>query len=69
MVQGNTPRPLVDRLHAAMREVVALPSMAARLTDLGAEPRTDGPEAFRAWLTRGTETYGRIVRANNIRSE
>jgi tripartite-type tricarboxylate transporter receptor subunit TctC len=69
MVQGNTPRPLVERLHAAMREVVALPSMAARLTELGAEPRTDGPEAFRTWLTRGTETYGRIVRANNIRSE
>jgi tripartite-type tricarboxylate transporter receptor subunit TctC len=67
MVQGNTPRPVVERLHAELRTVVAQPAIAARLADLGAEARTDGPDAFRAWLTRETETYGRIIRANNVR--
>ncbi|MBP0491271.1 Bug family tripartite tricarboxylate transporter substrate binding protein [Pararoseomonas indoligenes] len=69
MVQGNTPKPLVERLHAALREVVTVPTIAARFKELGAEPRTDGPEAFREWLGRSTTTFGRIVQANNIKAE
>jgi tripartite-type tricarboxylate transporter receptor subunit TctC len=67
MVQGNTPRPVVERLHTALRKAAAQPAIAARLTELGAEPRTDGPDAFRDWLTRQTETYTRLIRENNIR--
>ncbi|MBB5692018.1 Bug family tripartite tricarboxylate transporter substrate binding protein [Muricoccus pecuniae] len=67
MVQGNTPRPLVERLHRELRAIVALPPIAARLADLGAEPRTEGPDAFRQWLTAQTETYTRLIRANNVR--
>ncbi|HEY8611045.1 MAG TPA: tripartite tricarboxylate transporter substrate binding protein [Roseomonas sp.] len=67
MVQGNTPRPVVERLHKELSAIVALPAIAARLTELGAEPRTEGPDAFRNWLTQTTETYTRLIRANNVR--
>ena len=46
---------------------VALPAIAARLTELGAEPRTEGPDAFRNWLGRETDTYTKLIRDNNVR--
>jgi tripartite-type tricarboxylate transporter receptor subunit TctC len=69
LVQGNTPRPLVERLAKELRGIVAQPAIAARLAELGGEPRTDGPDSFRDWLVRETETYGAIVRKHNIRPE
>ncbi|MBC9205472.1 tripartite tricarboxylate transporter substrate binding protein [Roseomonas aerophila] len=69
MVQGNTPRPLVERLYKELRDILGQPAMVTRLTDLGGEPRPEGPDAFRTWLTQATETYGAIVRKHNIRPE
>jgi tripartite-type tricarboxylate transporter receptor subunit TctC len=69
LVQANTPRPLLARLEAAMRDTMAQPAIAARVAELGGETRTDGPDAFRTWLTQATEVYGGIVRKHNIRPE
>jgi tripartite-type tricarboxylate transporter receptor subunit TctC len=55
MVQGNTPRPLVERLYKELRDILGQPAMVTRLTDLGGEPRPEGPDAFRSWLTQATE--------------
>jgi tripartite-type tricarboxylate transporter receptor subunit TctC len=67
LVAGGTPAPAVARLDAALRAVLARPEVARRMADIGAEVRALGPEAFRAWLATETETWGRVVRANNIR--
>jgi len=69
MVQGRTPPAQVDRLLAAIRAVMAQPAVAARLAELGGEPRTEGPEMFRTWLARESKTYGDIVRRHNIKPE
>ncbi|WBV44097.1 tripartite tricarboxylate transporter substrate binding protein [Pseudoroseomonas cervicalis] len=69
LVQGGTPRPLVARLEAVLRETLAQPAIAARLAELGGEVRTDGPEAMRDWLSQASARYGAIVRAHNIRPE
>ncbi|EHM01940.1 Tat pathway signal sequence domain protein [Acetobacteraceae bacterium AT-5844] len=69
MVQGNTPRPLIDRLHKELRDILAKPEIASRLADLGGEARPEGPEAFRTWLAQSTATFGDIVRKHNIRPE
>lgn len=67
LVAGGTPAPVVARLDAALRAALARPEVARRMADLGAEVRAMGPEAFRAWLAAETVTWGRVVRANNIR--
>ncbi|UFN50168.1 tripartite tricarboxylate transporter substrate binding protein [Roseomonas sp. OT10] len=69
MVQGNTPRPLVQKLEAALREILAQPNIASRLGDLGGEAKTEGPDAFRTWLARATDEFGRVVKTHNIRPE
>ncbi|MBX9699918.1 MAG: tripartite tricarboxylate transporter substrate binding protein [Acetobacteraceae bacterium] len=64
-----TPVPVLDRLHAEIAAVLALPEIAERIRALGGEPE-GGP---RAALTRAiAEEYARwgtIVREANIRSE
>lgn len=69
MVQGNTPRPLIERLVGELRAVAAQPAIAAKLADLGGEAKVEGQEAFRAWLAKATDEYGAIVRKNNIKPE
>ncbi|MBO1080691.1 Bug family tripartite tricarboxylate transporter substrate binding protein [Roseomonas haemaphysalidis] len=69
MVQGNTPPALIRRLEVALREAVAQPAMTARLAELGGEPRTDGPEAFRTWLAASTTEFGGVVTKHGIKPE
>ena len=67
LVQGATPAPIIARLDEAFRTALANPDIARRMADLGAEIRAIGPEPFRQWLAAETQSWGRVVRANNIR--
>jgi tripartite-type tricarboxylate transporter receptor subunit TctC len=67
LVPAATPPALVQRLDAAFRAGLAEPEVTRRLAAIGAEPRAEGPDAFRRWLESETETWGRVIRANNIR--
>lgn len=67
LVAGGTPAPLIARLDEALRAALAVPAVAQRMASLGAETRAMGPGPFRTWLAEETETWGRIVRANNIK--
>ena len=67
LVQGKTPKPVVERLEAELRKVLEEPAVRARIAELGGEVRADGAEAFRRRLRADTEQLGAIIRANNIR--
>ncbi len=67
LVQGKTPKPVVERLEAELRKVLEEPAIRARIAELGGEVRADGAEAFRRRLRADTEQLGAIIRANNIR--
>jgi tripartite-type tricarboxylate transporter receptor subunit TctC len=63
---ANLPRPIVDRMYAELRRVMAMPDVRDRLLPLAVEPAPNGPEAFRAMLVAETELWGRVIRAANI---
>jgi tripartite-type tricarboxylate transporter receptor subunit TctC len=69
LAQGNTPRPVVERVSNELRAILDQPAIAARLTELGGEPRTEGPDAFRRWLDAETASFTEVIRRNNIRAE
>lgn len=56
---------LLDAASAAMRD----PALLMRLKELGMEPATGTPEAFRAQIASALERNRRIVRAANIHAE
>ncbi|MES2711303.1 MAG: tripartite tricarboxylate transporter substrate binding protein [Pseudomonadota bacterium] len=69
LVQGQTPPAIIARLETEIATILNEPAIKARIAELGGEVRADGAAAFRTRLAQQTESYGRIIRANNLRVE
>lgn len=69
LVQGQTPPAMIARLEREIAAILNEPAIKARIGELGGEVVADGAEAFRTRLAQQTESYGRIIRANNLRVE
>jgi tripartite-type tricarboxylate transporter receptor subunit TctC len=71
-VPKDTPKDIVEKLNATMRQVLADPSVQRRFEDLGIQisPRDQqSPEALRAFQKAETERWWPIMKASNIRAE
>ncbi len=71
-VPGNTPRDIVARLNATMREALADPPMEKRFGELGIQmtPREQQtPQALRAFQKAEAERWWPIIQAAHIKAE
>ncbi len=58
---AGLPRPIVDRLNAEVRKVVADPSVAARLEQIGGEASSSSPQEFRDRIAREWQMWIKVV--------
>ncbi len=58
---AKTPASVVNRLNAALGQVLADPAVAKRLLDAGAEPSKMTPAEFGKLIASELEVYGKIV--------
>ncbi|MEI6159873.1 MAG: tripartite tricarboxylate transporter substrate binding protein [Roseococcus sp.] len=63
---GGVPAPLVQRLNAGFRRIMARPAVRQRIAELGAEPADGPPEALGALAQEETERWGRVIRQARI---
>lgn len=63
----GTPQPILDRLHKAIRNALAEPSVKAVLAKQGADPMLLDPQAFDAFLRAEVKTNAKIVAAAGIK--
>ncbi len=63
---ASMPQPIVDRLAAEVRRVMAMQEVRDRLIPLAVEPAANGPQAMRELLVADTELWGRVIRAAGI---
>jgi tripartite-type tricarboxylate transporter receptor subunit TctC len=68
-VTGNTPKPVVDKLAAELKRVLALPDVQAKLRGLGGEPGTISAEQFAAMNKAEYERFGKLIKTANIKAE
>jgi len=66
MAPANTPAPIVDRLNATIREVLADATVQARLAAAGADAVTSTPAELAAMMQRETAIWGGVVREARI---
>ena len=67
---ARTPEPILRRFHAALRSALETPEVRGRMADpLGIDLVASAPEEFGAFLDAQMETWGRVVRENNIRPD
>jgi tripartite-type tricarboxylate transporter receptor subunit TctC len=62
-----TPRPLVDRLNAAIRAALQDPDIRGRALAAGTEPSTNTPEEFAAMIREETKKWAEVIKAGGIR--
>ena len=66
---AGTPRPIVEKLSAALRAAVASDDLKARLAEDGAEPLVSTPEEYAADIDREESKWSAIVRAAGTKAE
>jgi len=64
---AGTPPEIVERLHAAMSEVLRDRELQARFATLGAEPVASSPQAFVERIRADAERWREVVEAANVR--
>jgi tripartite-type tricarboxylate transporter receptor subunit TctC len=64
---GTVPEPLLERLNADARQVLALPVVQQRLRQLGATPVGGTVAESRRFFAAETEKWNRVIQAANIR--
>lgn len=68
-VPANTPQPVVDRLHAEVMKIIALPDVQARLKGFGMESSTMTPAQLSAYQKAEVEKWAKVIKAANIKAE
>jgi tripartite-type tricarboxylate transporter receptor subunit TctC len=70
MGPANMPKPVVDRLNAAIRQALAMPDMKARLEEVGFEISAPmSADEFTAATRKDVEVFHRIVINAGIKPE
>jgi tripartite-type tricarboxylate transporter receptor subunit TctC len=65
----GTPKPVIDKLSAALQEALRDPILKQRFNELGTEPmdpRFGTPEALRSHLKAETEKWAPIIKAAGV---
>src|SRR5271155_871783 len=66
---ASTPRPVIDKLNAAMRTALASPQVQARIDTDGAEVMASTPEQYAADIDREETKWSEIVRRSGAKAE
>jgi tripartite-type tricarboxylate transporter receptor subunit TctC len=66
-VTAGTPRPIVDKINADVRAILAEPAFKERFLDRQFFERMDSsPEEFRDFIRTETQTWARVIREQNL---
>lgn len=63
---GGTPRPVIDRLNADLRRVMAEPDVKTRLQEFILEPTPTTPEQFGGFIAEEVVKWARVVKETGL---
>jgi len=66
---AGTPRPIVEKLNAALREAVTSPDLKEKIAADGAEPLASTPEEYAADIDREETKWSAIVKKSGAKTE
>lgn len=66
---AGTPKPIVDRLSAALNAAIAANAVVERMKQLSVTARANTPAEFASFVAAETERWSGVIRAGNIKSE
>ncbi|HZR60272.1 MAG TPA: tripartite tricarboxylate transporter substrate binding protein [Xanthobacteraceae bacterium] len=66
---AGVPRPIVDKLNAALNRAIASPAFKARFASIGDEPAGGTPEEFAALIASDSKKWGEVIQRAGIKFE
>jgi tripartite-type tricarboxylate transporter receptor subunit TctC len=66
LAPAGTPRPIIDRLAASIRTIVAMPDVKARIEATGAKEVGSTPDAFAKRIHDDVDKWKRVAAAANV---
>ncbi len=66
LVPAGAPRDIIAKLHAELTEIIKLPNIRARMTELGAEPVGSSPEQFGELIRTEIAKYRSVAKQAKI---
>jgi tripartite-type tricarboxylate transporter receptor subunit TctC len=69
VVPAGTPQPIIDRLNAEIKKLIALPDVKEKLEALGFNPVANTPAEFEARIRTETAKWAKVIREAQIRIE
>ena len=66
---AGLPRPIIDKLNAAMRKVAATDEVKKRINNEGGDPLTSTPEEYAADIVAEYEKWGALIKKLNLKVE
>jgi tripartite-type tricarboxylate transporter receptor subunit TctC len=66
LAPAGTPRPIITRLNQEVVKALAAPELNERLASEGAEPATNTPEEFAAFIKTEIVKWGKVARAAGV---
>ena len=69
LAPANTPKPIIDKLNAALLQALNLPEVQKRLKELGAISVGDSPAQFRAFLEKDNDRWEKVIKASGITAD
>ena len=68
-VPAATPKPIVNKLNAALLDALKSPEIKAKFDGIGAEPLGTTPDELAIYLNKEIERWGKVISTNNIKSD
>lgn len=69
LAPAGTPQPDIDRLNAALRDILALPAVASAFETQGMTPESSTPETFHQVMVADAKRWAELIKAQGITSE
>jgi tripartite-type tricarboxylate transporter receptor subunit TctC len=69
LAPAGTPNPVIDKLNAELRRILALPDVEARLASQGTQVRAGTPDALGAFMRSEIARWGKVVKQVGLRIE
>jgi tripartite-type tricarboxylate transporter receptor subunit TctC len=69
LAPAGTPRPVIERLNAALRTLVETPEVKQRILAEGGDPLASTPEEYASDIDREETKWGTLVRRLNLKVE
>ena len=66
---AGTPKPIIDKLHAALMKALASADVREKLSAQGVEVVGGTQAEFAEWLAKESQRWGKVIKERNITVE